>query len=309
MIRANPSKSDPFSQSVVLLRELHLLTIEGRDESEAADQVREAMEAPWRQLSSEERARLEGLSADLYSIGVDRVAPDHVSDELAKTLQSATEAQDWESALAFLRDNETKLPPADVAVLRGICWDRLGQPDASSLFFSESVRIKPNDFRLLIMDLRCLVRSHRLDEARSKARKIAASATNPYELLLAADVLFDCTTQGTGQPDADELRQVIEIANRASLAPNLRPQNLLFSGLVTSAYLAVALSRESIGDRLGAQAAYQKAIESYPANSGSNALHHATPFGVMQSGESFLAEVGHAKQVVDAELDASLLPV
>ncbi len=50
------------------IRELHRLTLEGMDESPEADAVRDAMDTPWEALSESERMRVNGLSADLYSI-------------------------------------------------------------------------------------------------------------------------------------------------------------------------------------------------------------------------------------------------
>ncbi len=207
MIQATRSKSDPLSRSIALLRELHLLSVQGKDESEAADDIRSAMEVAWRNLSPQERSRLEGLSADLYSNGEDRAAPSGVSDALSRAFQSAMESQNWDAALSVLRENESKLPPADVAILRGICWDRLEQPEAASLFYAESLRIKPSDFRFVIAHLQSLVRAGSLTEARVRAREIASSAQTPYALLLAADVLFDCAIRESERPAADELRK------------------------------------------------------------------------------------------------------
>jgi hypothetical protein len=53
------------------LRALHLLAIEGRDESPEADAIRDATDAPWVALSEAEREQLRQFSEDLDSaIGV-----------------------------------------------------------------------------------------------------------------------------------------------------------------------------------------------------------------------------------------------
>ena len=47
---------------------LHLLTVEGRDESRDAADVRDSLDLPWRALSADERERVQRLSADLFSV-------------------------------------------------------------------------------------------------------------------------------------------------------------------------------------------------------------------------------------------------
>ena len=62
-----PRECDAFSRSVELLHELHALSVKGQDESQAADDIREAMEPLWYQLPDTDRKRLEMLSAELYT--------------------------------------------------------------------------------------------------------------------------------------------------------------------------------------------------------------------------------------------------
>ncbi len=99
---------------------------------------------------------------------------------------------------------------------------------------------------------------------------------------------------------------MIEIARRANLPADKQAQRLLLSRLVTSAYLAVSWSLALLGDPQGARAAYQTALDFYFENAGTEARSRSTTFVPAQPGETFLAEVEHAKQLVDAELAASL---
>jgi hypothetical protein len=54
------------------LRELHRLTLEGRQDSPEADAVRDATDAPWRALTEVEKRRIGGLSEDLQIHGRSR---------------------------------------------------------------------------------------------------------------------------------------------------------------------------------------------------------------------------------------------
>jgi hypothetical protein len=63
---ATKSKS-PVLESARLLRELHALFAQGKEESEEADAIREQMEEPWYAMTPQEQERMRGLSADLYA--------------------------------------------------------------------------------------------------------------------------------------------------------------------------------------------------------------------------------------------------
>src|SRR5438132_3160652 len=81
-------KNPYFVQYEELLRRLHGLMAAGQGDAEAAGSVRDDMDISWRHLSEEERARLRGLSADLYMIEDDEVlepgAPGEQSPERLK---------------------------------------------------------------------------------------------------------------------------------------------------------------------------------------------------------------------------------
>jgi hypothetical protein len=55
------------------LRELHRLTLAGKDESPEADAVRDAMDKLWEAMSEDERKLASVLSENLYSISEPRV--------------------------------------------------------------------------------------------------------------------------------------------------------------------------------------------------------------------------------------------
>ena len=60
------SESLAYSAYVRLLRQLHRLIAEGAGDSLASDDVREAMEMPWSQLTQQEVEAANQLSAQLY---------------------------------------------------------------------------------------------------------------------------------------------------------------------------------------------------------------------------------------------------
>ena len=63
-MQANQSLA--YRAYVRLLRQLHRLIAEGAGDSAAADDVREAMEAPWSHLTQQEADAANQLSAQLY---------------------------------------------------------------------------------------------------------------------------------------------------------------------------------------------------------------------------------------------------
>ena len=64
-IRLRGKISAPYRQYLTLLLRLHALTAGRQEESVEADELRDAMDYPWQQLSDEERECVRGLSADL----------------------------------------------------------------------------------------------------------------------------------------------------------------------------------------------------------------------------------------------------
>ena len=108
MIRPQPFPSSPSYQAVVraLLR-MHGLTLEGKDESEEAESVRESMNESWEGLSEVERNRVTGLSKDLYEISDNPArAPEPMNPQAQGKLNEVYEARgrgEWDRALELLR--------------------------------------------------------------------------------------------------------------------------------------------------------------------------------------------------------------
>ena len=99
----------PSSFEMVLAGFIHLHQLElvGENDSEAADRVRDDMDQNWSILSECEKARLNGLSEDLYSISEEiRTETKELNPQVKAELeeaQSARVARDFDRALSLYR--------------------------------------------------------------------------------------------------------------------------------------------------------------------------------------------------------------
>jgi hypothetical protein len=136
--------SSAFQESVRWLLALHDVMSAGRSESSEANELRVRREKPWYQMVDAEQELIDGLSADLYTIGQPREISNLVADRDAAKFEQLINEKNWVSALEFLRSHESQLPPDDVACIRGICWASLGQPTVADRFFLDALRLNPS---------------------------------------------------------------------------------------------------------------------------------------------------------------------
>jgi len=143
MIRPQPFPSSPSYQAVVraLLR-MHRLTLEGKDESDEADALRDSMDGPWEGLSEVERERVTGLSKDLYEISDNPGrAPEPTGPEAEGKLNEAYEAHErgeWDRALELLRPLGKYFPAQFISYLRGTVWRAAGDAATAAVFFGHA---------------------------------------------------------------------------------------------------------------------------------------------------------------------------
>lgn len=188
MVESARNVNPHFTSYIRLLVQLHQLIAEGKGESDDADRVRDQMDVHWYQLNGEELALADGLSADLYTLGVDRSSPaSKPSDASWNAFSQAAERQDWCKALEILRASEIHLPPALVAYIRGACWAYLEQFDVAIVFFRERERLQPLDAAEEALLLSCLIRAGKTEEAVSRAERIGDDACHPHLLKAAAE--------------------------------------------------------------------------------------------------------------------------
>ena len=109
MVQSSVQLRSVFSEFLDLLLRLHALVARGMSDSAEADEVRDLMDEPWARLTTQEESRSRGLSADLYTVGVDRATPASVSDEIAEQVGRLRDSEDWDGLLGILRDHEAEL--------------------------------------------------------------------------------------------------------------------------------------------------------------------------------------------------------
>ncbi|MGH7139047.1 MAG: hypothetical protein ACREHD_25150 [Pirellulales bacterium] len=296
MIVANQALPDAFFESLGLLKRLHLLSLAENDQGDEADVIREAMERLWWRLSDVERDRLDGLSADLYSIGENRPAPARVGDDVTKSFEAAISSGKWDDALEVLRQHEAALPPSDVAALRGVAWGSLGHHNIAALFFAEAVRLRPDDINPKCLYLRALVRAGERERAKEEATRLADAANNSCDLLLAADVLFDCEQPESAEPNVETLRRIAALAERALIAWKAEPIGEALSRVACAGFLSGAISSEWIGEHARSDKLYAMAQTLLP-----RAVPLVSP-GSQRKGSNFVTTLLQAKHQVEAQL-------
>jgi tetratricopeptide (TPR) repeat protein len=242
----------------------------GHGDSDEADAVREQMEAPWQAMTDDERTRLRGLSADLYSVGRERPEPDHADAELAARLKALAASNAWDDLLACLRQAEEQLSPRDVAYARGLCWAHLGQPDVAIEFLREAARFRPLSVLEEVLLLTCYIHARRANEALARADEIAAGGVHPLLLLKAAEVL-SVSADDVSEVQREELiGRAIQCAEVAFLmldhieSPCV--EHGTFDSLAVNALLHLALNYDYLGNRKKAIDACRRALQLSPSN-------------------------------------------
>lgn len=266
MIHASSQDDSPLSEYISLLVELHRLIAAGECESESADELRDRMDTPWRGLDAREIALANGLSADLYSLGGDRDAPEEFTGEAAEfeRYKRALEENRWDRALDVIRENEQKLLARFVAYRRGICWAQLHEPEVAILFFNDAARIQPLAPQEEVWLLSCMTEAGRSVELIPRVREIFQSASDPLLLLQSSIVSCDAAIQSTGDAVESQLREAIQVAERGlDVAAGSPPDDSLDS-MRCSVLLHLAITYDQFGDHGAAREACQRALELDP---------------------------------------------
>jgi tetratricopeptide (TPR) repeat protein len=187
------------------LKELHDLIGEGKGDSDEADEVRDAMDLPYRQLTREEVDRLRGLSADLYMLQDDEIFQrfDGTQEELRAALQDAWKKQDWERLLGLLRKGPDSLSREGLASLRATAYQGLGHLDTALMFEEYAAQLNPQDTdrKVLILDL--LYRLNRREEATALARSIIADPKASSNLLAYAGYILSLTASSVTEEQGE----------------------------------------------------------------------------------------------------------
>jgi tetratricopeptide (TPR) repeat protein len=251
-----------------LLRKLHLLDVKGRGDAEEADQLRDEMDAPYRGLTSEEVARIRGLSADLYMLQDDEVyeptdPAERTPERLGTALRDAWQRGDAEATLALLRKGPSFMPKDRIAYLRARAYEQLRHLDAAHLFMAYAAHLEPRDdtYKRLVLDL--LLDLGRLDEAVERANEYLVDAGSaPGVVIRSASVLLE-SARGLPKAQATPLRERIIEWLRPTLAKEqsaltLSPADLAFG------YFILGLCYQGLDQFQEARSAYDAALEADP---------------------------------------------
>lgn len=266
MIASRTNGSSSVADYIGLLLELHGLMTAGRGESDEADAVRDRMDAPWARLRRDELRLVDGLSADLYSLGVNRDATSATTANQSafREFERAVSERDWPTVLEVIRANEEQLDAHTVAFLRAVCWAHLGEPDVALLFLAESARWHALTAEEEIWWVTCMIHAGRARDALARAREIADTADSPHLLLAAAEVLFVAAAEAAGGGENDVHDEAIKLAERGLAVAAETPRDELLDSLRTGALMHLALTYDHIGDRQAAIEACNQALQIDP---------------------------------------------
>jgi tetratricopeptide (TPR) repeat protein len=198
------------------LRELHRLTVAGRQDSPEADAVRDATDVPWQAFTEVEKRRIGGLSEDLHAItDPQQVAPRELNPQVQSRLVDVDEARqrgEWDRALEILRHWAASIEPSVLSYLRGFTWLGAGDPETAALFFEHASKRQPENGAYLAMLLEAMDRFNPA-EARRRAREILETPDRyePVVVAFATDVVLD-SVPSLPQAEASQLfRRLIPI--------------------------------------------------------------------------------------------------
>jgi tetratricopeptide (TPR) repeat protein len=145
---ANPK----FRQYLEHLRKLHQLIRMGRDESAEGEHIRDLMDAPASELTDTEIKELQGISADLYSLGVEQneFVRKHTKQSrlLFRDALAARNQGEQLKAIALLRQCRPYLEQKTLAYLRGTLWASAGEYALSVDFYKQAMSRDPADAKI-----------------------------------------------------------------------------------------------------------------------------------------------------------------
>ncbi len=161
---------------------LHQLFQCGRGDSDAADAIRDALDAPSAALGPLENERARWLSEDLYSISEpdDAGALQAMTPEAQQQLIESLEARkvgELDRALDLLRAIRKYVSPPLLSYQRGAIWMQAGVPEVAAEFFNHARSLDPKNANYHALYLDALEKSDPVhaaglaDEILKQARK------------------------------------------------------------------------------------------------------------------------------------------
>ncbi len=215
MVKQPFSTRPAYIQSIRGLLRLHAMAEAGDDESPDAQAIRDSLERPWHDLSDVERARITGLSEDLYAISEPASDPLPMNPQVQRKLLEALEDRDagnWDHALELLRRWGKHLDPAVLLFLRGTVWESAGDSETATPFLERATHLDPDNDRFQYHHLVAL-RKAQPDAALGHARRIVSEPERfkPHMVGLAANILVTSTRDLPSGDARTELHRLIHV--------------------------------------------------------------------------------------------------
>ncbi len=151
---------------------------QGKFDSVEAEDLRDAMEAPWYELSEREQKRIRGLTLDLNSIRDPKRNAVETDDRGRERLIAATEMKErgeFDEALDLLRTSQDVIDPASISFLRGQIWTEFNVDEVAAEFLRDAWQIENRKKPFLTTYLQVLSRVN-LDEAKQIASAALAAS-------------------------------------------------------------------------------------------------------------------------------------
>ncbi|CAN5400701.1 hypothetical protein BH10PLA2_BH10PLA2_14370 [soil metagenome] len=263
-------QSPAFREAVDGLLRMHKYTVDGLDESEDADILRESMNEPWCRLTAAERDRVTGLSKDLYTItDPPTLTPELINPHAQQKLSEVYEAyvrREWDRSLELLRRWGKFVEPQLVAFLRARIWQAIGDQEVAALFFEQASKLDPENEHYQAMHLSVLKETDN-----PLAREIAEKLLNESEkhipnlVIQAADVLFGETANLSEHDARPSYRRLINVLTPL-LTRTKDEQGLEHPSDVSMIYLLLASCYRWLGENKEAYDCYSRVLALDPGD-------------------------------------------
>jgi tetratricopeptide (TPR) repeat protein len=243
LFASNPS----YIEYEKLLHELHQLMAQGKGDSPEADLIRDEMDRPWRELSEEEIARLNGLSADLYMLQGDEVfeplsEAERTRERLGPALKEANDRRDWQEVLALLRKGPQFLSPDQIAVIRAEAYKELGHLDTALMFIDYAAKFEPHTVLYNWKATEVLLKLGRFHEARVRTdEQLESKDLVPVLLIQSASSMVAAARHSPKEEASSLYQQAIKLLRHVLPdtlpVPGLSPSTIAFGyGLLGHCY-------------------------------------------------------------------------
>ena len=238
--------SEALTSYADALLKLRAVFARGEGDTEAADAIRDEMDAPWYEMSKPEQQLASILAADLNRLE-DAQAPRSAMPQTQRQIQELIDVEDWIGVLKTLHEHDDKIPAAVTAFLRGIAWQELSQPAVSLEFMIEAHRLDPRQPEFTECLIAQLLRCDQIDEAaRIAENALAGGPVRPalYFKAIEAISLNALTERVSTQPATYEsLIQRVQEAIQLGIAA----QDGALKPAIANAYVDLALALHAVG--------------------------------------------------------------